>query len=136
VSFDPAAHGWTIFEDKALPKVHAGHWRLQEEGDAFAYGFQTSEDQANGRGVVHGGILATYMDHTIGRTAWNAVKPRHIATIQLDIHYLAAVRPGEFVEARGEITRLTRAVIFVRGGLTVAGKPVLAASGIWKILGA
>ena len=42
--------------------------------------------------------------------------------------------PGEFVEARTEIVRRTRSVVFVRGRLGVGGRQVLAASGIWKVL--
>ncbi|MGG5809476.1 PaaI family thioesterase [Falsiroseomonas sp. CW058] len=134
MSFDPAAQGWRRYEDKALPQVTPGQW-IREEGEGFAFGFETGSAQENGRGVIHGGILATYIDHTIGRTAYRAAKAAAVATIQLDLHYLAAVRAGDFVEARAEVTRLTRAVIFLRGTLAVGDRAVLAASGIWKILG-
>lgn len=133
MSFDPAAEGWTRLEDPHLPLVAAAHWQ-REDADGFAFLFGTSEAQANGHGAVHGGILATYMDHTLGRTARLAADAK-VATIQLDLHYLAAARPGDFVEARGTVVRRTRSVIFVAGRLSVAGKDVLSASGIWKVLG-
>jgi uncharacterized protein (TIGR00369 family) len=132
--FDPAAEGWRPHEDPALPRVMEALWR-REEGEAWAYGFETGEAQANGRGVVHGGVLATYMDHTIGRVARDAAGGVAVATIQLDLHYLAPARIGAFVESRGRVVRLTRSVIFLSGELAVEGKAVLAASGIWKILG-
>lgn len=134
MNFDPAAEGWARYHDKALPKVTPGQW-MKPEGEGFAFGFETGPDQENGRGVVHGGILATFMDHTIGRTAYNAAGKVPVATIQLDLNYLAPVRPGAFVEARGEVVRMTRSVIFLRGTLASEGRAVLAASGIWKILG-
>ena len=133
MSFDPESQGWQRFDDPALPKVMLAHWH-RPEGEGFAYGFQTSEAQANGNGMIHGGILATYMDHTIGRVAREAAGGR-VATIQLDLHYLAAGRPGQFVEARAMVVRRTRSVVFLRGELAAEGKAILSASGIWKILG-
>jgi acyl-coenzyme A thioesterase PaaI-like protein len=133
MSFDPAAHGWRPYEDPNLPRVMASHW-VREDEAGFSYLFQTGAEQANGNGAVHGGILATYMDHTMGRTAREAAGTK-VATIQLDLHYLAAARPGDFIEARGAVTRRTRSVIFLTGRLSVGGKDVLAASGIWKVLG-
>jgi uncharacterized protein (TIGR00369 family) len=134
MAFDPAASGWTRYDDPALPRVTEGHWR-REEGAGFAFGFETGPAQHNGNGVVHGGILATCMDHTMGRVARNAAEAK-VATIQLDLHYLAPAIPGQFLEVRGEVVRRTRSVIFLRGLLTAEGKPLLSATGIWKVLGA
>jgi acyl-coenzyme A thioesterase PaaI-like protein len=75
------------------------------------------------------------MDHTIGRVARAAADEAPVATIQLDLHYLAPAKPGQFIEARGVVVRRTRSVIFLRGTLSAEGKEVLSASGIWKILG-
>ena len=134
MNFDPAAHGWRRYDDSAMPRVMLGQW-IREYDDGIAFGFETGEAQANGRGVIHGGVLATYMDHTIGRNAWKAAGAA-VATIQLDLHYIAPARVGAFVAARGFVTRRTRSVIFLRGELVADGKPVVTATGIWKILGA
>jgi uncharacterized protein (TIGR00369 family) len=134
MSFDPAAAGWRRFDDPAIPRVMASHW-VREDAEGFSYLFETSEAQANGLGVVHGGILATYIDHTMGRVARESAGGK-VATIQLDLQYLAPTSPGAFVEARGRIVRRTRSVIFLDGSLVVDAKQVLSASGIWKIIGA
>ena len=135
MTFDPAAHGWTLREDTGLPEVVRPLWFRQEEA-GIAFGFQAREAQTNGRGVVHGGLLATMIDHALGRTVREAVGGAAVATIQLDLHYLAPARPGQFIEARGEVTQRTRSVVFIRGTLLANGKPVLTASGVWKVLGA
>jgi acyl-coenzyme A thioesterase PaaI-like protein len=134
LSFDPASFGWQPYDDPALPRVMESHWIRHDEA-VVAFGFQTGPGQQNGRGAVHGGILATYMDHTIGRIARESVENAPVATIQLDLHYLAPAKPGQFIEARGIVVRRTRSVIFLRGTLIAEGKEVLSASGIWKILG-
>jgi uncharacterized protein (TIGR00369 family) len=135
MSFDPAAAGWRRLQDPNLPNVSLGHW-VRDEDEGFAFGFQTGAGQENGNGAVHGGILATYMDHTLGRCARNAAGGVKVATIQLDLHYLAPALPGQFIAARASVVRRTRSVIFLRGTLQADGKEVLSATGIWKILGA
>ena len=133
MSFAPAAQGWTLLRDPNLPAVAASHW-VKEDASGFAFLFGTDERHHNGNGVVHGGLLATYIDHTMGRTARLAADAK-VATIHLDIQYLAGARPGDFIEARGMVTRRTRSVIFMAGRLTADGKDIVAATGIWKVLG-
>jgi acyl-coenzyme A thioesterase PaaI-like protein len=46
-----------------------------------------------------------------------------------------AVHVGDFVEMDCEVVRKTRSVVFMRGTLTVGGRIVATADGIWKLLG-
>jgi uncharacterized protein (TIGR00369 family) len=134
MAFDPTTMGWKPFDDPAMPRVTLRQWE-RAEGEGFAFGFETDATHANGQGVVHGGVLATYVDHTMGRSARRAAGEEAVATLQLDLHFLAPARPGDFVEARSIVVHRTRSVIFMRGTLTAQGTDVLAASGVWKILG-
>lgn len=127
--FDPAQEGWRILTPSGLPETANPLWVRGTE-----FGFQARPDHANARGVVHGGILATFMDHTLGLTVRDAVGTFNIATIQLDLHYLAAAMPGQFLIGTGEVTRKTRSVVFVRGLLRAGETQVIAATGIWKVL--
>lgn len=128
--FDPAAHGWHILTPSGLPESANPLWQRGTE-----YGFQARADHANGRGVIHGGILATFMDHSLGLMVRAATGGgMNLATIQLDLHYLAAAMPGMFLVGSGEITRQTRSVVFVRGTLRAGETTVIAATGIWKLL--
>jgi len=104
------------------------------EGDGWAYGVLADERHANGHGIVHGGMLVTLLDNTLGLTVWNATGQRPSVTMQLNTHFLAAAHPGEFLEARGEILRIAKSVVFVRGTLSVGDRAVAAADGIWKVL--
>ena len=54
-------------------------------------------------------------------------------TVQLDVQFLSAVRPGQLVEARGRIVRQTSSLVFMQGGLSVAGTEVVTASAVLKI---
>ncbi|MBX6369120.1 MAG: PaaI family thioesterase [Rhodospirillales bacterium] len=106
--------------------------RRGEDGPVF--GFIAEAKHANVRGVVHGGMLMTFADEALGRTVAEAVGDRPLATIQLDTHFLAPARLGDFVEARARVTRRTRSVVFVEGVLAIKEHTIARAHGIWKVL--
>src|SRR3546814_12225906 len=74
----------------------------------------------------------TFADHMLGWLVWDLVDRKPCATVALNSQFTAAVKPGDWVEMRGHVVRQTRSLIFVQGTLTVSGKTVLAAEGLWK----
>ena len=133
MSFDPAAQGWRLMRGGAMPSGIGCPW-AKRVGDAWRYALLTTAEHANPQGVLHGGILMTFADHGLSMLAWEAAQRAPCTTIQLNGHFLAAVRPGGFVELQGEVTRATRGLVFVRGLLSVDGNDVAAVDGIWRVL--
>lgn len=132
--FDPASDGWKTIEGRGFPETVGTFWGKQVDG-AWRYGFLAEERHANIGGVVHGGMLMTFVDDLLGRSIWYAVEKKPISTIQLNSRFVSPARPGDFVECKPEIQRVTRSVVFVRGELFVGERLVLSADGVWKILG-
>ena len=62
------------------------------------------------------------------------IDPARAATISLNCDFVASAKLGDAVIGRAQITRRTRTIVFVSAQLTVADKPVLTATGIWKIV--
>jgi uncharacterized protein (TIGR00369 family) len=134
--FDPALSGWRLLEKHGFPAVMGPLWMREEEGGTAALGMVLEDGHANGRGVAHGGMLATLIDHALGMTVSRALGGGvPLATISLDLQFVAAALPGEFLEARGNVIRKTSSLIFIRGGIFVGEREVLSAAGIWKVLG-
>jgi len=131
-SFDPAAAGWTPMDHDAMPAGIGVPWR-KRHGETWHYGLLTRPDHANPAGAVHGGILAAFADHTLGCYVDHAGGGVPNVTIQLNTHFLAAVEPGAFLELRGEVTRATISLVFVRGIIAVAERDVVAVDGIWRV---
>ena len=129
---DPAAAGWTPMENDAMPAAIGVPWR-RREAERWIYGLQTRADHANPAGAVHGGILAAFADHTLGCYVEAAADGARNVTIQLNTHFLAAVTPGSFLELRGEVTRATGTLVFVRGLIAVDGREAVALDGIWRV---
>jgi uncharacterized protein (TIGR00369 family) len=106
--------------------------RLEEGRRIFA--FKADARHVNDRGVVHGGMLVTFADQAFGELVLDSVQRRLCATVQLNSHFIAAVQVGDLVEARGEIVRGTRSLVFIRGLLSVGDRTVVAIDGVWKVL--
>ncbi len=132
--FDPAAAGWQQYTDEGFFGLVGPLW-TREEGGTHLYAFKAESKHHNRRGVVHGGMLMAFADRSMGMTCWYANEQQPQATVQLDMHFIDAVRIGEFVEAKCRVVRRTRSVIFMEAELVVGDRVVATAKGVWKTLG-
>ena len=66
--------------------------------------------------AVHGGVLFSLLDSVMGATIRSkAGSP--LVTVNMSVHYLAAVFAGEKLTARAEITHLGRSLVTAEGFL-------------------
>ena len=128
--FDPAAAGWERVKAHNFGELVGPIWR---RGDAL-FGFLATEKHGNHINIVHGGMLATFADQSMGMTAMRMTGNKPHATIELNIQYIGAVKIGEFVESHCDVVRITRSIIFIRSTLKVGERIVASGSGVWKIL--
>jgi len=108
---------------------------VRKEEDGWAYGLQTTADHLNPAGVVHGGLLTALLDHGVSAIAWEALGRRACVTVQLDTHFLAAAREGQFLEVRGRVVRATSSLVFMQGELSTDGEVVATAVAVLKQIG-
>lgn len=114
---------------------HIGPFYFKRDGDNFSYAFKALPHHANANGVVHGGMLVTFLDEILGLKVWRAIGKKGCATISLNSNFVAAVKPGDWVESKTRIVRRGISVVFMRGELFVGDKTVLTADGVWKVIG-
>jgi uncharacterized protein (TIGR00369 family) len=102
------------------------------EGDACIVQFDATPGLANPRGTLHGGMLATAMDismgHLLQRTAGAG------ATVEMKVQYMAAVTDGP-VRCTGSFLRRGRSICFMQSLATGAdGSSVAHATATWRVL--
>ena len=97
--------------------------------------FQAEEKHRNTRGVVHGGMLMTFMDNLLAHTIVHTLGDVRKATMSLSCEFIGPAHPDQRVEGRGEVTRATRSLVFAEGILTAGGSTIATGSGVWKLLG-
>jgi acyl-coenzyme A thioesterase PaaI-like protein len=135
--YDPAGDGWRALPGAPLPGRLGVPWAKKRD-HGWAYGLLTGPEHANPNGVVHGGVLMAFADHGLSLLAWEAAERTLCTTIQLNTHFLDAIRPGEFIMLHGEVTRRTQGLVFVRGVISARdqdnARDVGAVDGIWRVL--
>lgn len=135
-TFDPESAGWTKRRSQGPFTQLVGPVWIRREAGGSACAFLAEERHTNARGVVHGGMLMSFADHMLGWLVWDAVEKNACATVSLNNQFIAAAKPGDWIEMRGRIVRQTRSLVFVQGTMTVGERIVLTSEGIWKVLGA
>ncbi len=126
--------GWTLRPTKAFA-THVGPFYVRPGGtDADGCGFLADDRHGNKRGVVHGGMIATAFDVALGNATWHAAGQKPCATIQLNVHFLGALKLGDFAYVEATVVKATRTIVFLRGTMTVGDRLVATADGVWKIL--
>jgi len=133
MTYDPATDGWRPMPRAALPGAQGVPWSKRIDG-VWCYGLLTTPDHANPQGALHGGVMMTLADHGLSLLAWEAADRAPCTTIQLNTHFLHAVRPGAFIWLSGEVTRRTGSMVFTLGVIRTVDHDVAAADGIWRVL--
>lgn len=107
----------------------------KKEDDRYRFGFLADESHTNYHGIVHGGMMMSFMDEVLGQTVWRAIGNKPCATISLNFDFVASAQAGQWLEMSYSITRQGISVVFIRGELLVGDKIILTADGIWKVIG-
>lgn len=88
----------------------------------------------NPNGTVHGGLMTTLLDVTLGLAALRAVPDAagHPATVSLTTNFLGAAREGELLEGEGRVDAATRTLTFTSGRLHVGGRTVATGTAVFR----
>ena len=97
-------------------------------------GLLADERHGNRRGVVHGGVVTSAFDVALGTACRDLSEHDMHATVQLNVHFVNAMKIGEFAVVRAELVRATRSLVFMRGIMSVGERVIAAGDGVWKIL--
>lgn len=130
---DPALEGWKQRAGTGFAGLIGPLWS-RREGDRWAYACMAGQQHLNATGVVHGGLLVALADQAMSMTVWEATARTPCVTVQIDTHFIAAARAGDFIEARADIVKASGSLVFAQCRLVVGELPALTAFGIWKVL--
>lgn len=126
--------GWTTWGAGADPfETHIGPLCFKIEDDrSIRTGFEPKHHHLNGGGALHGGALMGFADFSLFAIAHHELRGVHAVTVTCNSEFISAGDLNGLVEARGEVLRDTRSLVFVRGLITQASRPLLAFSGTLK----
>ena len=79
-------------------------------------------------GTLHGGIMSTMLDMSMGMLTRCLRQTGKVSTVSLSVNFLRPVQPGEKVFIRAEVQKLGRRVAFLQAQILTDGKTAAAAS--------
>ena len=107
----------------------------QHDG-SLELGFHVEARHANGMGVCHGGMMATFCDMLLPLTTRSLVPGIgnvFLPTISIQVDYLAPASLGAWVQGSAQVLHSTKSLAFAQGLVTADGKLVARTSGVFKI---
>lgn len=110
-----------------------GPWYEKIENGRLIRGFLPGPQHANSLGIVHGGMLAAFLDSAMGTAVWQALGRRAV-TLRLSLDYLGPGRVGDWLQAEGEVVGHDEEIAQVRGRLYSRRHEVLGAVGAFALL--
>lgn len=116
-------------------EIHVGPVFDSGKIGARRYAFRVDERHVNMRGILHGGMLMTFADMTLGQAVWDVTDNAPCVTLNMQTQFLKSAKAGDLVEVTPELVRRTRALLFMRGDFTVGGEIIFTAASVWKLLG-
>jgi uncharacterized protein (TIGR00369 family) len=110
-----------------------GPWFEKVEDGRAIRGFRPGRQHANALGIVHGGMLAAFLDSAMGTAVFHTLQRRAV-TVRLSIDYLAPGKVGDWLEAVGEVVGHDEHMAQVRGRLYGPRHEILAGLGAFALL--
>jgi uncharacterized protein (TIGR00369 family) len=110
-----------------------GPWFEKIEGGRLIRGFLPGPPHSNSHGIVHGGMLAAFLDSVMGSTVFHVLE-RRCVTVRLTIDYLMPGRVGRWLQGEAEVVGHDEQVAQVRGRLYGPRHDVLSGVGVFALL--
>jgi uncharacterized protein (TIGR00369 family) len=121
--------GWRTWPTEPFEYETAGPFYFKVDDDGPVAAFRAARKHMNAGGVVHGGCLMAFADYALFAIAHEHIMDEYGVTVAFNSEFLSGPPEGDYIEARGEVLRAGRSIIFVRGLITGDGKPCLNFSG-------
>ena len=124
---------WSWSGADAFESLIGPFYSREQEGEVRC-AFRAETRHMNGQGNLHGGCMLSFADFALFALSARVRGTRRAVTVSLNSEFLGPGNVGDWVEARGEVTRAGSSLVFVRGMATAESHPMLSFSGVIKML--
>ena len=109
---------------------------------AFELGVVIAEAHCNGRGFVHGGVVAALTDNAMGLSVVQEARRRGGApaaaisavTVGLAVDYLANGKVGQWLQVSPRLLKVGKSLGFVDAVVTADGEPIARANATFRLI--
>ena len=106
----------------------------RQDGKQFLLGMRVEKRHCNPMDVCHGGMLMSFVDMVMPMgVIYQENIHRFLPTISLTTDFLAPVPLNAWLEARTDVLRVTRSMVFAQCLVLADGITAVRASGVFKL---
>ena len=124
--------GWKMWTEETFEHKTAGPFYFKEIDGEYVSRFRAEQKHMNAGSVMHGGCLMSFADFALFAIAHDDMNGLYGATVAFNCEFIQGPVVGDLMEARGEVIRAGRSIVFVRGQIMGEGKICLNFSGTIK----
>jgi len=124
--------GWKIWGSDPYELMSGPFYSRRDDTGQMVCAFRAEPKHMNGGGFMHGGCLLTFADYALFSIGDEALQGSGSVTASLSGEFLDTAYVGDLIEARGEVTKAGRSLVFIRGMITCGERAVLTFTGIVK----
>ena len=104
------------------------------EGYQRVIGLRAERKHCNTRGSVHGGVLATLADTSMGYTiAFLHAPPKSLVTASLTIDYAGSASEGDWLESHVEVLKMGSRLAFANCYIAAGRERIARASAVFAV---
>jgi uncharacterized protein (TIGR00369 family) len=124
--------GWGLYDTDPFETLAGPFYARREPSGDMVCAFRAEKKHMNGGGFMHGGCMVTFADYAIFMIAETELEGAGSVTASLTADFVDSAREGALIECRGEVVRATGSMVFLRGLVTAAERPLLNFTAIIK----
>lgn len=124
--------GWRVWSNDPFEILSGPFYCRRDREGKMVCAFRAQAKHMNNSGSVHGGCLLTFADYALFCIGAEALGGAGSVTASLNAEFVDAAREGEIIEARGEVVRAGRSLVFLRGLIATGGRTLMTFSAIVK----
>ena len=126
----------TIFRSSPFLEL-LGPLYNQKTDEGLIIALRAEEKHCNARGSVHGGVLSSLADISLGyNAAFSGKAPIPMVTSSLTIDYAGSAKLGDWIETKTDVQKVGRNVAFANCYFIVNSKRIARASAVFSVLDA
>jgi uncharacterized protein (TIGR00369 family) len=115
--------------------AHLGPMYFKRAEDLMVVGLRVEDKHRNRGQMMHGGMICTLADTASHWAAKNARQPASMMlTIGLSVNLMGNAAPGEWVEARVQVLRAGRSIVFTSCQICCGGQTIAHASAQFQVI--
>jgi len=108
----------------------------KKNASGLIIGLVAEEKHCNVRGLVHGGVLGSLADITLGyNAAFSTNPPTPMVTVSQTIDYAGKAQKGDWIEVHADVQKVGRSMAFANCYFYVDSKRFARASAVFSVVG-